>query len=200
LKLGAQNVHWESADESTGEVSVRMLKDVPVDLIEIGHSERRRKFGETDDIVNRKLRAVIDQDLTALLCIGEDLGEKQQDDGKAKLERQLRDGLREVTAAGTARLIVAYEPVWAIGPHGQPASTAYVGQQHLLIRDILVDIFGREAGAEIPIIYGGSVNHQNCAAYAALDHVNGLFVGRTAWEAGSFARMIRSLKALEPAC
>jgi triosephosphate isomerase len=200
LKLGAQNVHWESADESTGEVSVRMLKDVPVDLIEIGHSERRRKFGETDEIVNRKLRAVIDQDLSALLCIGEELDEKQQDDGKAKLERQIREGLRDVSAADSTKLILAYEPVWAIGPHGEPATTAYVSQQHRFIREILIDLFGAEAAVRIPIIYGGSVNHQNCASYASLDHVDGLFVGRTAWEAGSFARMIRSLKALEIAC
>lgn len=194
ILLGAQNVHWESADESTGEISVRILKDLPVDLVEIGHSERRRKFGETDDVVNRKVQAVIGAGLKALLCIGEEREDKQRDHGRSILKRQIAEGLRNVSPGDAGKLILAYEPVWAIGPGGEPAAADYVAAQHAYLRTLLVARFGEKIAESIPLIYGGSVNHENCHAYAALDHVDGLFVGRTAWSAASFVKMIRNLK------
>jgi triosephosphate isomerase len=194
IKLGAQNAHWESADESTGEISVRILKDLPVDLIEIGHSERRRKFGETDETVNRKVLATIGEGLQALLCIGEEREEKRRDNGRSTLKRQIVDGLKNVSIDDADKLVLAYEPVWAIGPNGEPATEEYVAEQHAYIRTLLVSRFGEKVAQSIPVIYGGSVNHDNCLAYARLDHVDGLFVGRTAWDAASFVKMIRNLR------
>ena len=121
LKVGAQNVHWEDGVEATGEISVRMLADIPVDLVEIGHSERRQKFGETDVEVNRKARAVLDHGLTALICIGENGAEKEQGIGSQALERQVRAGLDRIPREDLSKVMLAYEPTWAIGVAGQPA-------------------------------------------------------------------------------
>jgi triosephosphate isomerase len=190
LKLGAQNVHWEEGVEATGEISVRMLADIPVDLIEIGHSERRQKFAETDSHVNRKALRILDGGLTALICIGESRSEMEKALGPQALERQIRVGLEGISRDSLSKVMLAYEPTWAIGASGQPADPSYVRGQHAAIRQILGDMYGPEVAANVPLLYGGSVNHENFGSYAEIQDVDGLFVGRAAWEPRSFVKLI----------
>jgi triosephosphate isomerase len=196
LKLGAQNVHWETGDESTGEISVRMLKEIPVDLVEVGHSERRQKFCETDATVRSKVRSILDQQLRALICVGEVKSEKETGTGAAVLARQMRAALENVTADEARLVSLAYEPAWAIGVSGQPADPSYVGEQHDSLRGVLVERFGEEVGVQVAILYGGSVNHENFSSYATLRNVDGLFVGRSAWTPSSFVRMVNGIREL----
>ena len=190
LKVGAQNVHWEGGVEATGEISARMLADIPVDLVEIGHSERRQKFGETDVDVNRKARAVLDQDLTALICIGENRTEKEKGIGAKALETQVRAGLEGITHGQLSKIMLAYEPTWAIGVAGEPADPSYVQEQHAAIRTTLGNLYSTQAAGNVPLLYGGSVNDQNFSSYAEIEDVDGLFVGRAAWGAKSFLNLI----------
>src|SRR5271165_535762 len=141
LKVGAQNVHWEDGVEATGEISVRMLADIPVDLVEIGHSERRQKFGETDADVNRKARAVLGYNLKALICVGENQTEKEQGTGTQALETQVRAGLERIPREELSKVMLAYEPTWAIGVSGQPADPFYVQEKHDAIRRVLSDMY-----------------------------------------------------------
>ena len=190
LNVGAQNLHWEDGVEATGEISARILADIPVDLVEIGHSERRQKFGETDADINLKVRAAIDQDLPVLLCIGESRSEKQRGLGLQMLERQIQTGLAGVSLNKLAKVKLAYEPVWAIGVAGEPADPAYVSEQHAGIRQVLEKMYSPEIAVGIPLLYGGSVNSDNFRSYAQARDVNGLFVGRAAWEPRSFVHLL----------
>ena len=191
LKVGAQNVHWENGVEATGEISARILADIPVDLVEIGHSERRRKFGETDTDVNRKARAVLDHDLKALICIGESRAEKEQGFGTQALEKQVREGLEGIPRKALSKVMLAYEPTWAIGVAGQPADPSYVQEKHAGIREVLTSMYSAKIAAEVPLLFGGSVNHQNFRSYAEIVNVDGLFVGRAAWDPESFIELIK---------
>jgi L-erythrulose 1-phosphate isomerase len=190
LKVGAQNVHWEDGFEATGEISARILADIPVDLVEIGHSERRQKFGETDLDVNRKARAILKHDLTALICIGENHTEKEQGIGAQALERQVRAGLEGISREEISKVMIAYEPTWAIGVAGQPADPSYVQEKHEIIREVLGNMYSAPIAAEVPLLYGGSVNHQNFRSYAEIMDVDGLFVGRSAWDPKSFLELM----------
>jgi triosephosphate isomerase len=190
LKVGAQNVHWEEGVEATGEISARMLADLPVDLVEIGHSERRQKFGETDEDVRRKARAVLSHGLPPLICIGESHAEKKLGIGAEALERQLRTGLSGISEAELSKAMLAYEPTWAIGAAGQPAEPSYVQEQHAAMRKVLGNLYSPEIAAATPLLYGGSVNQQNFCSYAKIPDVDGLFVGRAAWTAKSFLDLI----------
>ena len=175
--------------EATGEISARILADIPVDLVEIGHSERRQKFGETDGDVNRKARAAIAQNLPVLICIGESRSDKQQGIGVQVLARQTQAALAGIPRSHLGKVMLAYEPTWAIGVAGEPADPSYVNDQHTGIRKILGDMYSPELAANIPLLYGGSVNSDNFASYAEVENVDGLFVGRAAWEPKSFMRL-----------
>jgi L-erythrulose 1-phosphate isomerase len=190
LNVGAQNLHWEDGVEATGEISARILADIPVDLVEIGHSERRQKFGESDVEINRKVRAAIDRDLPVLLCIGESGSDKQRGIGLQMLERQIRAGLAGIGCDELPKVKLAYEPVWAIGVAGEPADPSYVNEQHTGIRQVLKEMFSSDIAAGIPLLYGGSVNADNFRSYAQANDVNGLFVGRAAWEPRSFMQLL----------
>ena len=196
LNVGAQNVHWEDGVEATGEISARILADIPVDLIEIGHSERRQKFGETDGDVNRKARAAINQNLRVLVCIGESRSDKQQGVGLDALERQTRAALADIPRSSLGNVMLAYEPTWAIGVAGKPADPSYVNDQHTGIRKVLEDMYSPEVAANIPLLYGGSVNLDNFASYAEVEDVDGLFVGRAAWDPKSFMRLFRDVPSI----
>lgn len=189
LHVGAQNVHWEDGVEATGEISARILADIPVDLVEIGHSERRQKFGETDADINLKVRAAFARELPVLLCLGESRSDKQQGMGVEVLARQTQAALAGIPRSHLAKVMLAYEPTWAIGVAGEPADPSYVCDQHTGIRKILEDMYSPEVAANIPLLYGGSVNSDNFASYAEVEDVNGLFVGRAAWEPKSFMRL-----------
>ena len=191
LKVGAQNVHWEDGVEATGEISARMLADIPVDLVEIGHSERRQKFLETDADIHRKIRAVLDCDLTALVCIGENRTQKEQEIGRQALETQVHAALEDISRHELSKVMLAYEPTWAIGVAGQPADPSYVQEQHAAIRKVLSNMYSAKIAADVPLLYGGSVNHQNFRSYAELGDVDGLFVGRAAWDPNSFIQLVQ---------
>ena len=192
IRLGAQNMGWEEQGEYTGEISPLMLKEVGVEIVEIGHSERRHKLGETDEQENKKVLCALEHGFTALLCIGETAAQKSYDLGPETLRTQLKIGLHGVKPEQASKLMVAYEPVWAIGVGGQPASAEYAARMHRVIRDTLVELLG-EAGKSVPSLYGGSVNPQNANELIVLPEVDGLFIGRSAWDAENFDRIIRQV-------
>lgn len=190
--MGAQNMHWEDAGPYTGEISPRMLEEVGVDLIELGHSERRQYYNEGDIDVNKKVLAALAYQIKPLICIGENKAEKELGISKERLASQLKVCLKDVTSEQTKELLIAYEPVWAIGEHGEIADSNYIAEIHAFLRKILVELFG-EAGGDIPLLYGGSVNQANYMEYIQIPDVNGLFIGRSAWDIKTFKIMLDKL-------
>ncbi|MDR1518792.1 MAG: triose-phosphate isomerase [Planctomycetota bacterium] len=193
ISLGAQNMGWEDEGPFTGEISPLMLKEVGVKVVEIGHSERRHGLGETDEQENLKTRCALRHGFTPLLCVGETGDQKEAGISDEILRIQLKIGLRGVTAEQAGGLWIAYEPVWAIGASGVPASREYAEERHQAIRRVLVELFGEDAGGAAPILYGGSVNRQNAPELIAMPAVDGLFIGRAAWDADNFNRIIRDV-------
>ena len=179
--VGGQDLHWEDRGAWTGEISGAMLRDAGATLAEIGHSERREWFGETDAWVNRKVHAALRHGLRPLICVGERAEEMRDGSGEAVVRRQVRAALDGVAAEALGRVLLAYEPVWAIGERGTPASPAQAAAMHRAIRADLVQWLG-DAGAAIPLLYGGSVNRGNAVALAQVPAVDGLFIGRAAWD------------------
>lgn len=178
VKVGAQNMHWADHGAWTGEISPVMLTDCGLDLVELGHSERRAHFGETDDTVGLKVEAAVRHGLIPLICIGETADEKAAGRAGEVLERQVRGALSRLEGeARNAPLLLAYEPVWAIGDKGVPATPAYADARQADISAIAAAVLGRR----VPCLYGGSVNADNCAELIACPHVDGLFIGRSAW-------------------
>ena len=179
VQVGAQNMHWEEAGAWTGEISPLMLQDCGLDLVELGHSERREFFGETDETVGLKTEAAVRHGLTPLICIGETLAEREAGRAAAVLETQVRAALGRLTAAQKqARVLLAYEPVWAIGAKGIPATSDYADARQAEIIAVAQDVLGRR----IPCLYGGSVNPGNCEELITCPHIDGLFIGRSAWD------------------
>lgn len=193
IRIGAQNMGWKDEGQFTGEISPLMLKEVGVEIIEIGHSERRHVLGETDEMENAKVLCALEHDFTALLCIGETLNQKQDGISDETLRVQLKRGLAGVTAEKANSLWIAYEPVWAIGVNGIPATKEYAEEKHGTIRSTLIELFGREAGEAIPLLYGGSVNNGNAIGLIQRENIDGLFIGRSAWDADNFNKIIRSV-------
>ena len=192
ITLGAQNMGWEDQGQFTGEISPLMLKEVGVEIVEIGHSERRHVLHETDEEENKKVNCALRHGLRPLLCVGETLEQKNQEISDDILRIQLKIGLQGVSPEDTRMLMIAYEPVWAIGVSGIPASSEYVRARHAVIRKTLIELFG-SAGDHIPLLYGGSVNETNCEGLIALPIVDGLFIGRSAWDADGFNNIIRKV-------
>lgn len=192
IRLGAQNMGWEAEGEFTGEVSPLMLGEVGVEIVEIGHSERRHKLGETDEQENRKVLCALEYGFTPLLCIGETAALKKYDLGPEVLRTQLKIGLYGVLPEQARKLMVAYEPVWAIGASGKPASKEYAVRMHRVIRETLTELFGEE-GNRVPVLYGGSVNRENAAELILIPDIDGLFIGRSAWDAENFNYIIRQI-------
>lgn len=176
VKVGAQNMHWDNAGAWTGEVSPVMLTDCNLDLVELGHSERREHFGETDETVGLKTAAAVRHGLMPLICIGETLAEREAGRAQEVLERQVRGALAGV-ADTDATILLAYEPVWAIGVNGIPATSDYADARQAEIIAVAQDVLGRR----VPCLYGGSVNPGNCEELIACPHIDGLFIGRSAW-------------------
>ncbi|WP_077610338.1 triose-phosphate isomerase [Clostridium sp. Marseille-P2415] len=191
ITLGAQNMCWKENGQFTGEISPLMLKEMDINLIMIGHSERRHVFGETDPIENQKVKCALEHNMTALLCIGETLEEKDYGISVEVLRTQLKIGLHDIPVAGLSNIWIAYEPVWAIGANGIPASAEYAEEKHLAIKKCLIELFG-EAARDIPVLYGGSVNPGNAGELIRKPSIDGLFTGRSAWEAHAFNKLIRN--------
>lgn len=193
ITLGAQNMNWEDEGQFTGEVSPLMLAEAGVRVICIGHSERRHIFSENDEIENKKVLTALRHNFIPLLCVGETAGEKEFGIENEVLRTQLKVGLWNTTPEQAAHIWIAYEPVWAIGVGGKPAGARYACEKHAVIRETLEELYGREAGAGIPILYGGSVNNSNARVLIQAPNIDGLFIGRSAWEAENFSRIIHDI-------
>jgi triosephosphate isomerase len=179
VKVGAQNMHWADEGAWTGEVSPLMLKDCNLDIVELGHSERREFFGETDETVGLKTEAAVRHGLIPLICIGETLEDRESGRATKVLAKEVRGALGKLSGSQKqAPMLLAYEPVWAIGERGIPATSAYADARHAEIAKVAEEILGRR----IPCLYGGSVNPQNCEELIACPHIDGLFIGRSAWK------------------
>jgi triosephosphate isomerase (TIM) len=189
IGIAGQNVHWEREGAFTGEVSAPMLKEAGAEYVIIGHSERRRLFGETDQSVNRKLTAALASQLTAIVCIGETLEERDANDTLNVLDRQIKQGLDGLTADQISGLVIAYEPVWAIGT-GRNATPAQANEAHAHIRSRLRQWFGGHAADQCHVIYGGSVKPDNIRDLAALPDVDGALVGGASLDLRSFFEII----------
>ncbi|SKA38831.1 triose-phosphate isomerase [Consotaella salsifontis] len=182
IMVGAQNVHWEDQGAWTGEISPVQVADCGASLVEIGHSERRTYFNETDETVGLKAAAAQRHGLIALICVGDSHSEHAAGTSDEAVSRQTRAALAKIDAGGAALPVIAYEPVWSIGEKGVPAEPDFVNAQHLVIKEAATAALGRD----LPVLYGGSVSLANAVALASQPNVNGLFIGRAAWQADGF--------------
>jgi len=189
--VGAQNMHWAKQGAFTGEISAPMLSELGVDLVELGHAERRMYFNETDEAIQRKVQAALEFNIRPLVCVGEQREERERGSGRDVVAQQLRRAFEGTPDQMISRLMVAYEPVWAIGEYGTAATSGDLRVMHEHIRSTLADMFSA-AAASIPVLYGGTVNEMNAASLLAEGGVDGLFIGRAAWEAHGFAGIIRA--------
>ena len=189
LFVAAQNMHWEPQGAFTGEISAAMLSDVGCTRVIVGHSERRQYFAETDATVNRKLRAALNAPLDPILCIGETLDQREGNATFDVLAQQMRHGLADIAAEGMSRVVIAYEPIWAIGT-GKTATPAQAQEVHAFIRGLLQELYGADLANEVRIQYGGSVNAGNIHALMTQPDVDGALVGGASLEAASFAQIV----------
>jgi triosephosphate isomerase len=191
IALAAQNMHYEDKGAFTGEISAPMLKALGVTHVILGHSERRHIFGEGDELINRKVRAAVKHHLVPILCVGET--EQEHDGGHTAtvILRQTQDGLEGLDGREVARMIIAYEPVWAIGT-GRTASPAQASLAHGAIREKIGNSFGPECAAAVRILYGGSVTPENVDGLIANHNIDGALVGGASLKADSFARIVRA--------
>lgn len=186
--VGAQNAHWEREGALTGEISMRMAGDAGARMIEIGHSERRASFGETDDTVRRKVRAALDAGLIPLVCVGESAEVREAGRAEDFVVSQVRRGLADAKADEVGHVIVAYEPVWAIGESGRAATVEQAAPVMAAIADALASASGGRGSRAL--LYGGSVNAANAAELLAEPHTDGIFVGRAAWTAAGLLELV----------
>jgi triosephosphate isomerase len=191
VKLGAQNMHWEKPGAYTGEISVHMLRELFVRYVVLGHSERRTLFGETDETVNKKTKAALAATMTPIVCIGETLAERDAGRVEAVLETQLRGSLAGLEAAQIEDVVLAYEPVWAIGT-GRTATPAQAQEAHAFIRQVLGTMSNAATAARVRIQYGGSVKPANTAELMRQPDIDGALVGGASLEARSFAEIIKA--------
>ncbi|WP_152354509.1 triose-phosphate isomerase [Brachybacterium subflavum] len=182
--LGVQNAHWEDAGAWTGEVSVPQAKDAGAQIVEIGHSERREHFGETDETTRLKVAASLRHGLTPLLCIGESAEVKDAGGSAEFILDQARGALEGLTEEQLAGVVIAYEPIWAIGEKGRPAAVEELVEPFAAL--------GAEYASRVKgLLYGGSVNLENAADLLGIENVTGLFVGRTAWNIEGYLELLR---------
>jgi triosephosphate isomerase len=190
IGLGAQNVFWEEKGAYTGEVSPGMLVKLGVSYVIVGHSERRQYFSETDEAVNRKVKAVLAHDMVPIMCVGETLEEREAGETEAKVSRQVQGGLEGLAPEQVGGLVIAYEPIWAIGT-GRNATPEDANETIGVIRSMVAGLAGEVAAAAVRIQYGGSVKPDNVAAIMAMPEIDGALVGGASLEADDFARIVR---------
>ena len=191
IKLGAQNLFWEDKGAYTGEVSPLMIRDLDCEYVIIGHSERREYFKESDEIVNKKIKAALRNKLKAIVCVGESLKEREEDKTMQVIESQVKKGLQGLSLSEAKELIIAYEPVWAIGT-GRNATPDQANEVHTYIRKLVSQIFNEGIASNIKILYGGSVKPSNSAELMSEKEIDGALVGGASLEAESFAQIVRS--------
>jgi triosephosphate isomerase (TIM) len=189
IAVAAQDVYWAAEGAFTGEVSPKMLVEVGCRAAIIGHSERRQFFGETDETANRKVKAALDAELTPILCVGELLAEREAHQTQAVLERQFRCSWAALTGAEFSRIIVAYEPVWAIGT-GRTATPEIAAEAHRFLRNLAAAVFTPDRAATLRILYGGSVKPDNIKGLMAQADIDGALVGGASLDARQFASIV----------
>jgi len=194
IKLGAQNMHPEKSGAYTGEVSAEMLRALFVTHVILGHSERRTYFGETDAFINKKVHAALANQLKPILCVGETLAEREAGSTLAVVQRHVEDGLAGVTKEQLTAVIVAYEPVWAIGT-GKVATTAQAQEVHAFIRSLLTKLYGEALAQKVRILYGGSMKPSNAPELLAEKDIDGGLIGGAALEAKSFVELVKAAAA-----
>lgn len=191
VKIGAQNCHWETSGAYTGEISAPMLVSMGVSHVIIGHSERRTYFGETDLTVNRRVRAALNAGLTVILCVGETLEQREQGITDELVALQTKIALRDVTAQELTRIIIAYEPVWAIGT-GRTATNEQANEVCAVIRTVIGNLYGKAAADAFTIQYGGSMNAKNAKDLLAQPDVDGGLIGGASLVAADFAQIVKA--------
>jgi triosephosphate isomerase len=190
IALAAQNMHWEDKGAFTGEISAEMLLDLGCKYVIIGHSERRQYFGETDETVNKKLRQALNKGLLPIVCVGETLNEREAGKANEVIERQITGALKGVTAAEMQKVVIAYEPVWAIGT-GKTASPEQANEIHGFIRKKIEIAYGKEVAGAVRIQYGGSVTPENVSSLMAMPDIDGALVGGASLKPESFAALVK---------
>lgn len=191
IKIAAQNLYPKDRGAFTGEISPVMLKDLGVEYVILGHSERREYFNESNEFINSKVKAALAHGLTPILCIGEKLEDREAGRTAEVNEKQIREGLAGLTSEEAKKTVVAYEPIWAIGT-GKTATPEMAEATHLEIREVLVDMFDREIAEEMTIQYGGSMNAKNAKDLMAQKDIDGGLVGGASLEASSFIEVIKA--------
>lgn len=176
IKVAAQNVHWEANGAYTGEISCGMLKELGVDYVIIGHSERREYFGETNEMINKKARAILDAGMLPIICCGETLTQREQGVTAEHVRYQIKVALLGLSAEEVSKLVIAYEPIWAIGT-GKTATDAQAEEVCATIRQLLVELYGKDVAEKTRILYGGSVNAGNAKALFGMPNIDGGLVG-----------------------
>ena len=191
IGVGAQNMYFEDKGAFTGEVSAPILISVGTQYVIIGHSERRKYFGETNEIVNKKIKKAIVSKLIPIMCVGESLEQREKDETEAVITSQINEGLFELLAADVKKMIIAYEPIWAIGT-GRTASPEQAVEVHKLIRSIVAQKFGKETAEQVRIQYGGSVKPDNAEILLQQPDIDGALVGGASLKADSFEAIVRA--------
>lgn len=191
FKLAAQDMHWETEGAFTGEISPVFLKEIGCAYVIVGHSERRRHFGETDETVNHKLQAALAAELSPIFCLGESGDERRTGKTEAVLEAQIKKGIRELQMNDLKELVIAYEPVWAIGT-GETATVQQIETAHAFIRNFLAKRFDAPTANAVRILYGGSVTPENAKVIFSAKNVGGLLVGNASLSADKFAKIVRA--------
>lgn len=191
IKIGAQNCHWEESGAFTGEIAANMLTSIGVSYVIIGHSERRTYFGETDQTVNQRIRAALDTGLSVILCVGETLEQREQGITEELVALQTKIALLGVTKEELARVIIAYEPIWAIGT-GRTATSEQAGEVCRAIRSVIAALYDKQTADAFTIQYGGSMNAKNAAELLAQGDVDGGLIGGASLKAADFAEIVRA--------
>ena len=194
-KLGAQNMHWEKSGAFTGEINAAMLRELYVRYVVLGHSERRTLFGETDEVINRKVRAAIDAALRPIVCVGETLEERDAGHVGKILRRHVETSLQGVTARELADIVIAYEPVWAIGT-GRTATPEQAQEAHAYIRQLLTELYDSATAEKVRIQYGGSEKPQNAAELMREKDIDGALVGGASLDPRGFAEIVKAAAAV----
>jgi len=191
--VGGQDLFWEEKGAFTGEISASMLKEAGCSCVIIGHSERRQRFGETDETVNKKIGAALRHGLSPIVCIGESLEEREAGNTMARIQRQLDEGLRGFDRSAAGRIVIAYEPLWAIGT-GRTATPEQAEEVHAFIRKNLEEKYGNETSAYAIILYGGSVKPAGAYSLFKKKNIDGFLVGGASLEAGSFIQIAKEAR------
>ena len=191
IAVGAQNVHWAESGAFTGEISVAMLKEIGVEYVVIGHSERRQYFGETDETVLKRTLAALGGGLKPIVCVGETLAERESGKTRDVLERQISEGLKDVSAADIGSVVIAYEPVWAIGT-GKTATNDEANEAIGFIRSLLAEKYGKDAADGVYIQYGGSMNEKNAEALLSMSEIDGGLIGGASLVPQKFEAIVKA--------